>query len=172
MTVNSVASFKAAIATLITRELRAVKRELDAYPDDAAVWKQLPGLPNTGGTLALHVAGNLQHFFGSILIRDGFVRTRDLEFSRRDVPRSELKQGIDAAIASVEKTMKALADAAVLAAYPEPIAKRTVSTDVWLMHLVAHLGYHLGQIDYHRRAVTGDGQGVDAVSVRELPERA
>jgi hypothetical protein len=172
VTANSVASFRSAVATLVARELRAVKRELDAYPDDASVWKPLPGLPNTAGTLALHLAGNLQHFFGSILIRDGFVRTRDLEFSRRDVPRSELKEAIDAATASVERTMKTLPDAAVLAAYPAPIAERTVSTDVWLMHLVAHLGYHLGQIDYHRRAVTGDGKGVDAVSVRELPERA
>jgi hypothetical protein len=37
------------------------------------------------------------------------------------------------------------------------------------MHLVAHLGYHLGQIDYHRRMVTGDKTTVDVVSVRELP---
>src|SRR5438045_8133542 len=110
VTNNSVASFKAAIVTLITRELGAMKRELDAYPDDAAVWKALPGLPNTAGTLALHVAGNLQHFFGSILGRDGYVRTRDLEFSRRDVTRVELKSGFDAAIASVERTMHQLPD--------------------------------------------------------------
>jgi uncharacterized damage-inducible protein DinB len=171
VTNNSVVSFKAAIATLITRELGAMKRELDAYPDDAAVWKSVPGLPNTAGTLALHVAGNLQHFFGSILGRDGYVRARDLEFSRRDVTRVELKAGFDAAIASVERTMHQLPDAGVQAAYPEPIAKRTVSTDVFLLHLVAHLAYHLGQMDYHRRAVTGDAKGVDAVSVRELPER-
>jgi hypothetical protein len=169
---NSVASFKSAIATLICRELGAVKRELDAYPDDGAVWKALPGLPNTAGTLALHVAGNLQHFLGSLLGSDGYVRTRDLEFSRRDVPRAELKAGLDAAIRSVERTMRDLPDAGVHAAYPEAIAKRTLSTDVFLLHLVAHLAYHLGQIDYHRRAVTGDAKGVDAVSVRELPELA
>ena len=172
MTANSVASFKSAIATLISRELGAMKRELDAYPDEAAVWKALPGLPNSGGTLALHVAGNLQHFLGSILMHDGYVRTRDLEFSRRDVSRAELKAGLDAAIASAERTMRALPDAAVQAAYPEPIRERTVSTDLWLLHLSTHLAYHLGQIDYHRRAVTGDAKGIDAVSVRELPERA
>jgi hypothetical protein len=83
-----------------------------------------------------------------------------------------LVAGLDAAIASVERTLqdRELSDSAVAAAYPEPIAKRTVSTQVFLVHLAAHLAYHLGQLDYHRRAVTGNAQGVDTVSVRELPE--
>ena len=163
---------RSALQSIMTRDLRAVKRELEAYPDDASVWRSLPGLPNTGGTLALHLAGNLQHFFGSILARDGFTRNRDAEFAQRDVPRRELLAGLDAAIASIERTMRGLSDEVVSGAYPEPIAKRTVSTDVFLLHLGAHLAYHLGQIDYHRRAVTGNGTGVDAVSVRELPERS
>jgi hypothetical protein len=36
------------------------------------------------------------------------------------------------------------------------------------MHLAVHLGYHLGQIDYHRRAVTGDSASVDALSLQPL----
>ena len=155
---------------IITRDLRAAKREIEAYPDDASVWRVIPGTPNTAGTLALHLAGNLQHFFGSILGRDGYVRNRDAEFARRDAPRGELLSGLDAAIASVERTLGALDDATRDGAYPEPIAKRTVPTEAFLLHLATHLAYHLGQIDYHRRAVTGDAKGVDAVSVRELPE--
>jgi hypothetical protein len=155
---------------LLTRELRAVKRELEAYPDDASVWRVIPGTPNTGGTLALHLAGNIQHFFGGILARDGYVRNRDAEFAKRDVPRAELMAGLDAAIASVGRTFAKLDDATLKRPYPEPIAKRTVDTETFLLHLASHLAYHLGQIDYHRRAVTGDAKGIDAVSVRELPE--
>jgi hypothetical protein len=155
---------------IMTRELRAVKRELEAYPDDASVWRVIPGTPNTGGTLALHLAGNIQHFFGAILGRDGYVRQRDLEFSRRDVPRSEMLAGIDAAIASLERTVAKLDAATLESPYPEQLAKRTVSTRIFLFHLASHLAYHLGQIDYHRRAVTGGATAVDAVSVRELPE--
>jgi hypothetical protein len=158
------------LETLITRELRAVKRELEAYPDDASVWRQIPGMPNTGGTLALHVAGNLQHFFGAILGRDGYVRDRDAEFARRDVPRRELLAGIDAAIESVQRTLRTVSPESLARAYPEPVAKRTVPSAVLTVHLATHLAYHLGQIDYHRRAVTGDAKGLDAVSVRELPE--
>ena len=163
-------AMRASLLTTVVRELRAVKRELDAYPDEASVWRAVPGLPNTGGTLALHLAGNVQHFFGAILVRDGYKRDRDAEFARRDVPRKELQAGIDAAIASAERTLNTLGDDAFSQPYPEPIAKRTLATSTFLGHLAVHLSYHLGQMDYHRRAVTGDARGVDAVSVRELPE--
>ena len=160
----------AALQTLLLRELRAVRREIEAYPDDASVWRQIPGLPNTGGTLALHLAGNLQHFLGAILGRDGYKRDRDAEFSRRNVTRKELVATIDQAIASVDRTLRTLTDDALTATYPEPIANRKVSTGMFLVHLASHLAYHLGQLDYHRRAVTGDSRAVDAMSVRELPE--
>jgi hypothetical protein len=158
------------LQTLITRELRAVKRELEAYPDDGSVWREIPGLPNTGGTLALHLAGNLQHFFGATLNRDGYQRDRDAEFARRGVPRTELLADIDRAIASVERTIGALTPDALASTYPEAIANRRVSTADFLVHLASHLAYHLGQMDYHRRAVTGDRRNVEALSVRELPE--
>jgi len=161
---------RSTLELLLTRELGAVRRELEAYPDDASVWRSAPGVPNTGGTLALHVAGNIQHFFGGILGGDGYKRDRDAEFARRDVSRMELLAGIDAAIASVKRTLPLLNDATLAAPYPEPIAKRTVCTRDFVVHLVSHLSYHLGQLDYHRRMVTGDPKGVDAVSVRELPE--
>lgn len=169
---TTIGPLRPAILTMIRRELGAVKRELEAYPDDASVWKPIPGITNTGGTLALHLAGNLQHFFGAVLSRDGFRRDRDAEFARRDVPRTELIAGIDRAIQSVTRTVDALDDDALAQAYPELIAKRTVVTGTWLVHLASHLAYHLGQIDYHRRAVTADSRTVDAVSVRELPEMA
>jgi hypothetical protein len=158
------------LQVLLTRELRTVRRQLQAYPDDASVWRVVPGLPNTGGTLALHVAGNLRHFVGGVLGGDGYQRDRDAEFARRDVPRSELLAGIDAAIAAVERALPTLPADRLTSPFPEPIAKRRVSTGVFAIHLATHLAYHLGQLDYHRRAVTGDAAGVDAVSVRELPE--
>jgi hypothetical protein len=161
-----------ALLTLLRRDLAAVRREIEAYPDDAAPWHPVPGLPNTGGTLALHVAGNLRHFIGAILGGDGYVRDRDAEFARRDVPRAELVAGLNAADAAIERALLALPDAAWGAPYPELIAKRRVGTTQFLLHLATHLSYHLGQLDYHRRIVTGDARGVDAVSVRELPETA
>jgi hypothetical protein len=35
-----------------------------------------------------------------------------------------------------------------------------------LLHLAAHLAYHLGQIDYHRRVVTG---GESLTGMQSIP---
>ena len=48
------------MAAVLQRELQAFERELDLFPDDRSVWQTVPGVPNSTGNLALHVAGNLQ----------------------------------------------------------------------------------------------------------------
>lgn len=162
---------RSAVQAILCRELRAMRRSVEAYPDDDAPWAERPGLPNAGGTLVLHAAGNLQHFLGAVLGGTGYRRDRDAEFARRGVPRVALLAELDAAIAAVERGLAALPDAALAAPYPEPIAGRTVATGDYLVHLATHLAYHLGQLDYHRRVVTGDRRPVGALAPAELPER-
>jgi uncharacterized damage-inducible protein DinB len=43
-----------------------------------------------------------------------------------------------------------------------------VETAEYLVHLCTHLTYHLGQIDTHRRIVTGQTASVGAVRPAEL----
>src|SRR4051812_5419174 len=50
------------IKTLMLRELRALRREIEAYPDELLLWRQSGGVTNSAGNLALHLCGNLQHF--------------------------------------------------------------------------------------------------------------
>jgi uncharacterized damage-inducible protein DinB len=146
------------------RELRTLKREIDAYPDDASIWRTLPTIPNTAGTLALHMAGNLRHFIGAVLGGTGYVRDRDAEFARRDVPRATLHAEIDAAMRDVEAALGRLTEADLAREFPLEIAKARLNTGDFLFHLATHLSYHLGQVDYHRRAVAGSGASVGAVS--------
>ena len=162
---------RSTVQAILHRELGAVRRSVEIYPDDASVWAQRPGLPNAGGTLVLHIAGNLQHFLGAVLGGSGYRRDRNAEFSRRDVPRATLLAEIDAADDAIDRGIDAVADDALLAAYPETIAGRSVSTGDFLAHLASHLAYHLGQLDYHRRSVTGDTSSVGAVAPAELPQR-
>lgn len=157
------------IRGVLVRDLRALAREVAAYPDDAAVWRLVPGTPNVAGTLALHVAGNLQHFVGAVLGHSGYVRDRDAEFSRRDVPRTDLVAEVERAADAVDRTLGALCDDDLPAEYPQAAARVRVSTADMLVHLVAHLTYHLGQVDYHRRAVTGDNRPIGAVAIPDLP---
>ena len=153
---------------LLLRDLEALKREIAAFPDDQGPWIERPGITNTAGTLALHCAGNIQHFIGAKLGWSGYVRHRDLEFSRRDVPRAEILAELDRAIAAVH-TLTAAPNRVLPPVFPDPFGGKQVNTDVMLVHLAVHLGYHLGQADYHRRMTTGDATTVDAVSAKQLP---
>ena len=160
--------FTEQLVTVITRELRALARELQAYPDDAAVWRTFPGVANSAGTLALHLAGNVQHYIGAKLGGTGYQRDRPAEFARRDVPRKELLQEIERAIAAVETTLPRLSEGQLAADFPEAVGGRTIRTDEFLLHVATHLGWHLGQVDYHRRLVTGEAGKIGAVAVTEL----
>jgi hypothetical protein len=52
--------------------------------------------------------------------------------------------------------------------FPEVVGGMRVVTGEYLIHLVSHFAYHLGQVDYHRRLVTRDARGVDAIRPGEL----
>lgn len=156
------------VTAIIDRDLRALRRELEAYPDEPRIWQEVPGLPNSTGTLALHLAGNLQHYIGARWGGTGYVRDREAEFARRGVPRAELVAEIERARAAVTAGLAAIADGTLDADYPEPIAQSWVRTGEYLVHLATHVAYHLGQVDYHRRAVTGNGEGVRALRPVEL----
>ena len=156
------------IAGVLARELKTLRREVEAYADERDLWRLAPGIRNSAGTLALHLTGNLQHFVGTRLGQSGFVRDRDAEFSRRDAPRAELLQSIDETITVVSAVLPRLGEADLERDYPEPVGGVSLRTGDFLLHLVAHFAYHLGQLDYHRRWVTGQQGQVGAVPVREL----
>lgn len=159
----------AAIAAVIRRELHTLERELNGYQTEEQLWALPAGLPNSGGTLALHAAGNLRHFVGAVLGGSPYVRDRDAEFNRRNVSRTELIGELREAERAVLDTLTTMDPARFAEPYPQPVANRRVDTGEFLTHLVSHLAYHVGQVDFHRRIVTGDPAGVGAVSPTELP---
>lgn len=154
------------VAAILDRDLHALAREVEAYADERDLWRLPPGLPNSGGTLALHLAGNIQHYLGSRLAGTGYVRDRPAEFAARDLPRVRLLERIEAARRAVAAA--AAADVDPEADFPEVISGARVATGDYLVHLCSHFAFHLGQLDYHRRLVTGGGQGVGAMRPAEL----
>ncbi len=156
------------IAAILDRDLRALRREVEAYPDDRGLWQEVPGISNVAGTLVLHLSGNIQHYLGARLGGTGYVRDRPAEFARRDVSRPELVREIEAARAAVKAALSGPKPPDPAADFPETVAGTTVATGDYLVHLATHFAYHLGQIDYHRRIVTGQGTAVDAMRPTEL----
>lgn len=88
------------------------------YPDDASLWAPVSGQPNLGGTLTLHLCGNLRPFVGAVLGKSGYLRDRYAEFSQRGVSRAELMAAIDVTKAEITAALGRLSDAALDNPYP------------------------------------------------------
>jgi uncharacterized damage-inducible protein DinB len=163
-------SVTADIRRMLLREIATFRREVELFPDDESLWKTAPGVTNSAGNLALHIAGNLRHFVGAVLGKTGYVRDRDAEFATRTGSREMVSQALAAAEADVAGTFAMLDDAALAAPYPSPPKGVEVTTQRWLIHLASHAAFHLGQAGYLRRLVTGNGATADTVSVKALNE--
>jgi len=142
---------KTAFVELYNRDIAKLKEELSLYKEEKNIWVVEENISNSAGNLCLHLVGNLNHFIGALLGKTGYVRERELEFSTKDVPRSELISMIDQTKETVANALSGLTEADLTLDFPE--AKRGIieKTGYMLIHLLAHLDYHLGQVNYHRR---------------------
>jgi hypothetical protein len=141
------------LQSLLLRDLTSLQKEIAAYTDDDSLWVILPGTLNSGGNLALHVAGNLRHFIGALIGHSGYVRERDLEFSTKYMSRNQVNEILDVCAKEVDFALAKCDDAILKTDFPVEIKGTERQTGAVLMHLLAHLNYHLGQINYHRRIV-------------------
>lgn len=140
---------------LYARDLQRLRDAVAAYPDDASLWRTAGTISNPGGTLCLHLCGNLRHFIGHTLGGQAYVRDREHEFSARGLTRAELLAEVDRMRMEVLGTLAALEPTALAHTFPQHLMDREWRTDELLMHLHGHLNYHLGQLDYHRRILCG-----------------
>ena len=136
---------------LFERDLQRLKTEIELYKDEDNLWVLKEGISNTAGNLCLHLVGNLNHFIGATLGNSGYVRHREDEFSLKNIPRQDLLINIANCILVVKNTFSKLSDADMEKDFPLEKHGTIVSNMHMLMHLYAHLSYHLGQINYHRR---------------------
>ena len=141
------------LQTIFVRDLNKLKKELELYSNEADLWKTEKLIANSAGNLCLHLVGNLNTYIGTTLGNTGYIRNRDLEFSQKDVPRKELVQKIEATITMIENVMPTVSEEKLKEEYPMLVLAEKTSTEFFLVHLAAHLSYHLGQVNYHRRLV-------------------
>ena len=139
------------LRSLYNRDLNKLKAEIEAYQHEENLWKTDKSISNSAGNLCLHLVGNLSHFIGAQLGNTGYVRHRELEFSLKDIPKAELIEKIEATTIIVDSVLSQLPEADLRKEYPLVVFEDKMTTDFFLIHLIAHLDYHLGQINYHRR---------------------
>lgn len=138
---------------LFARDLEKLKTEISSYKDEDKLWQIIDGISNPGGNLALHLVGNLKHFVGLVLGEFPYAREREKEFSSKNIPSAEIIQSIDETIFVVNQTLQKLTHDDLARAYPQQPFGYEMTTANFLLHLYAHLNYHLGQINYHRRII-------------------
>lgn len=137
---------------LYVRDLRRLQAEVMLYSSESALWTTAGGISNSGGNLCLHIVGNLKTFIGSAIADIMYTRDRDFEFNGRQVPMDQLCNEIDDLIKIVTRGFGSLTDERFLTeVFPIRIWETATSMSFTIMHLHAHLNYHLGQINYHRR---------------------
>lgn len=136
---------------LYLQHLDFVKDEISLYKNEEDIWKLVDGINNTPGNLCLHICGNLNHFFGATIGKDGYIRDRDKELSGKNVKRDELIKGIEKTKEMITKVFDKLNENDLNLPYPEIYFGENATTGYVVSRLIAHLNYHLGQINYHRR---------------------
>lgn len=156
------------IRRLLVRELHSLVAELELFPADDLMWATPPGITNSAGNLTLHLCGNIQHFIGAVLGSTGYVRNREREFSARGIPRAALIAEVRTTIVVVTDVLANRPDYALLSDYPDVLGGLRVPCGLWLQHLTTHLAFHLGQVGYLRRILTGDATSAGAVPMKSL----
>jgi len=136
---------------LFEKDLIKLADEINLYEKEEVLWEIKDGIKNSAGNLCLHITGNLQHFIGAVLGESGYVRNRNAEFSLKNIPRVKLQERIDETKTVVLDTLEQISKKELEKLYPQQVLDEPVSTEYFLIHLLNHLNYHLGQINYHRR---------------------
>jgi uncharacterized damage-inducible protein DinB len=145
---------KDAFTSLLERDLLHFKKEIESYTHENTVWDVQEGISNSAGNLCLHICGNIQHFIGATLGNTGYVRNRDAEFTLKNIAQKKLVEELDKTITVVKATLEKLTDADFEKEFPLEVLNRKWKTAHFLVHLISHLNYHLGQVNYHRRLLT------------------
>jgi uncharacterized damage-inducible protein DinB len=138
---------------LFDRDLDRLKNELSSYKKEPNLWEVKKNITNSAGNLCLHIIGNLNHFIGAVLGDSGYIRDREIEFTMKNVPVSNLLLEIDDVKTTIYNILQGLSEDELLENFPINVFGYEMTKLFFLMHLHSHLTYHLGQINYHRRLI-------------------
>jgi hypothetical protein len=139
------------LANFYERDIRKLIEEINLFTPEEDLWKTKGSIKNSCGNLALHIIGGLNYLVGAKLGNTGYIRDRDLEFTRKDVERKFLVTQLEELIPMIRETLRNLN---MKADYPIPFDDAIRSNDYVLTQLSLHLNYHLGQVNYLRRILS------------------
>jgi|SRR5579872_1258470 len=141
------------LAGFFERDLRRLIEEVNLFENESDLWRTRGTISNPAGNLVLHLIGGMNHHIGATLAHNGYIRHRDVEFSQKDVPRLKLVAELENLIKLVNQTLAVLSAGDLEANFPAFFDQPGTSVQYVLIQLSLHLNYHLGQVNYLRRAL-------------------
>jgi len=141
------------LSTFFARDLRKLIDEINAFTNEADLWRTQGVVKNSAGNLALHIVGGSNYFFGTVLGGTGYIRDRDKEFAAKDIPKTELVAALEKTIPVVTGAIAGLSGQQLNSPFPIRFDGAENSTEYVIVQLLSHLNYHLGQVNYLRRTL-------------------
>ena len=139
------------IIKIYDRDLDRLKKEIEFFNDEINLWRTIGNVKNSAGNLCLHLVGNLNTYIGKNIGHSGYIRDRDAEFSLKNVPKEKLVQEVVKTKEIVLSTLQNMTEDELKQNHVEKVFDYEMTNAFFLIHLAAHLSYHLGQINYIRR---------------------
>ena len=139
---------------LFINNLQSLRKDIESYENEEDLWRLESDIKNTPANLCLHLCGNLKHNFGAVLGNSSYVRTRDQEFSRKGVSKEDLLKEIDGTVKMITPVLDNLKEEDINNPFPNDFFGEGQTIGSVITRLGGHLGYHMGQINYHRRLLT------------------
>lgn len=136
---------------IFERDLDRLKVEIEAFNRESHLWDTAGGVKNSAGNLCLHLAGNLNTYIGRNIGQTGYKRDRHSEFNLKGLPKHHLIEQVEGVKGVVSSTLRQMDEKKLEEPYPENVFGSEMTHGFFLVHLTAHLSYHLGQINYLRR---------------------
>lgn len=144
---------KKELISFFESDLNNLITEIRLYKNEKNIWRIEKSISNSAGNLTLHLIGNLHTFIGKEIGKTNYVRNRELEFTQKKVPRIDLINSINATLEMVKKSLLSITNNELKNDYPILKFSKVETNEYLLVHLIKHLTYHLGQINYHRRLI-------------------
>jgi hypothetical protein len=148
-------NFAPSLAAILQRDLNRLLQEIEGFPDDHSLWQVAKGMNNSPGNLVLHLEGNLREYIARQLGSANYQRNRPEEFSKKGLSKADLSHRVSQLILEIPPVISTILDAD--STYPENVLGAPLSKGHFLLHLLGHFNYHLGQIDSARRAAISAG---------------
>ena len=103
--------------------------------------------------LARHLTGNLNHYFGAGLLKNGNVRDREGEFTETGLPKEQVVSELKAAVEVARLSVEAIDVERIGQPYTTPCGRDYESLAYHVVRMLTHFVLHCGQADYALRHI-------------------